>query len=332
MAQQPDPIETLPRHQRVATSLKTRDAASWSELTCHTFDSQEDRPWISWNSPYEKLIRFLIVDVDHDDDAIPGGMPLPMCTIYSPSGRNHHIWILAKPVTTGPNALVGPQVLLKATQSAVTEALGGDPAFNGTLAKNAWSPRWTTVWHGTSPVDLGVFRAWLPEEQEPVWHKGRRHEMHDDHPGRNCQVFNQTRIWCYDMGVTDGDLIMAKALELNAELQAPMGSKEVLGIARSITKFMNTVWRGRTRPVGPLAAQFTPNMGQRERQSAGAAYTAHTKSEQTARKIDTAFRLAHLMECKWPTISRVARVHGLARNTVKRHLKNLDLPDYGMVN
>jgi hypothetical protein len=176
------------------------------------------------------------------------------------------------------------------------------------------------VWHGGPDVDLKKdFLDWLPEEREPIRRKGQR-VVPSVFVGRNVEIFDRVRYWAYENVCRDGGEILAYAERVNSDLSSPLDHKEINTISTSITKFMQS-YEGGSRRAGVMVAHFSADMTIADRQCAAAHRTNKIQTSRTSKKIFTAMRLCRLMEGSYPSIGRVCRVHKLAKNTVKSHLK-----------
>lgn len=318
----PDHRAILPSRQRVAEGLKTGNAASWIEHTSYAID----RSYISFNNPEGGLIRFLAVDVDHDDHSIPGGMPLPMVTVFTrESGRHHHVWELASPVATTAKARAKPLRFLSAVQSAITYELDGDPAFTNTLIKNAWNREsWSAHWRQVDPIELNAFAAFLDCVPSSSMSRNREHEVRSGY-GRNVEIFDRTRFWAYDNWDGDHGAVIVMAHGFNSELDQPLPQQEVNCIARSICSWMDRKWNGGQgrRRTGVMSAHFSADMSLYERQVASGAFTARRRREASLSKITDAINAINDDGHK-ATQMAVSERASLSLKTVKRHWKNVN--------
>lgn len=64
--------------------------------------------------------------------------------------------------------------------------------------------------------------------------------------GRNCKLFDRLRFWAYDHQEKDGGFILDEGWRMNAEFADPLPPAEVVAIARSVARFMNTKFKPRS--------------------------------------------------------------------------------------
>lgn len=229
---------SLPPRQRVANQLKGARAESWVEWTGYA----RDRRYVSLNNPEGLQVRFLILDRDHDDWSIPGGMPRPLLATITPTtGRHHLVWELAYPVSKSDFSRRAPLRLLAAVQRGLTFHLDADPAYTSSLTKNPLHPDWRLMPLGGRSVELREFDPWLlpPEpRRRRSWPEPRGY-------GRNVCLFDRVRFWAYDNWTGEEAAVHGVADRFNAEFADPLDHKEVGYVARSICKWMREKWQGR---------------------------------------------------------------------------------------
>lgn len=203
----------------------------------------------------------LVLDIDHEDAlmrAFRMGLPVPSWVAQSPTGKAHAGYLLANPFSTTDPAQGKALRLAARVEAGLRHEIGADPGYSGLLMKNPLHEHWDTRW-GTDALhtlaqmaeDLGTS---LPGPQ-------RRKGFDQDYAGlgRNCLLFEQTRVWAYsavrrywtDGQDAFGDAVHDHLQVLNSQLAAPLPAVEVRGLANGITRW---TW-ARMTPEGFQAIQ-----------------------------------------------------------------------------
>ena len=199
----------------------------------------------------------IVTDVDAGDVAgLPQlvGLPPESWAVRTRNeiGSGHIGYALATPVALTDAAHRRPINLLSRVEWGIRDVLGGDTAYAGRIMKNPFSPApfQDTLWPqdeifptytlrelASSLADLGA----LPSPGDP---RPRQSGV-----GRNVDVFDRTRTRSYraikrywsDGAATWGEVVHAKARVLNLDLERegrePLPDREILHLARSISKW-----------------------------------------------------------------------------------------------
>lgn len=135
--------------------------------------------------------------------------------------------------------------------------------------------------------------------------------------GRNCNLFDTLRAWCYDNRVKEFAEIMEEARNLN---QGGLSESELKSISRSISKFMRTRYRPSTKRK---VMKLSPSLSEKEKQKLSAMRTHDINASNTDHKIQQAIR-------HWPagepiTQSTLAHASGVSLRTIKRRWPTLNL-------
>jgi len=135
--------------------------------------------------------------------------------------------------------------------------------------------------------------------------------------GRNCNLFDTLRAWCYDNKVQEVAEIMEEARNLN---EGGLPESELRSISKSISKFMRTRYRPtKKRKVMKLSA----SLSEPEKQKIAAHRTNAIRSENVDHKIDQAIRL--WVSSDPITQKGLADASGVSLKTIKRRWKGLNL-------
>ena len=278
------------------------------------------------------------------------------------SGRFHAVWWLARPADMRPGAPAGPKRLLRYAIALLNGALRGDQNCVNRLTKNPWgilgnayvsmrfamapfdAPtlwlahdasgtwlRWHTIPGSAEGVQLAAIVGAMAEEyrQHARWpNRDRRHAAAPDGKtkttgsSRNCDVFAALGNWSRAHDERDGAAILGKAIAINAALPLPLGRREVQTVARSVTKWMATKWRGR----GGSKRRSVMRLGEThvslpEKQAMGGRFSARQNaSKHTAAVLDAACRLFSELG-KRPSASEIVAASKASVATVKRRSK-----------
>jgi hypothetical protein len=118
--------------------------------------------------------------------------------------------------------------------------LEADPAYCGLVVKNPLHVMGRTNWRRTKPYSLGDLNDFLFERDKKFWDR----EATQDVLGRNCTIFNNLRklAWTKFRKVGDCpefyDYVVNAALQLNLQFLTPLGTKEVMNIVKSVSRWV----------------------------------------------------------------------------------------------
>lgn len=209
-----------------------------------------------------RTANLLTVDID---DRLGGIRALedshglsPMWVAEGVNGHAHAAWRIQTPVIT-VGARQQPVYYARDAQEGLRRKCGGDPGYTGYMTKNPLSEDWDVIWgteKGLEGYTLNELQSWLEDAgfwPENGWH---RKEPPATSLGRNCTIFDETRKWAYreckkhapDL-LRFGEVVENYALSVNMMMYEdnPLSTAEVLGIARSITRWIakRPMWTGR---------------------------------------------------------------------------------------
>ena len=179
-------------------------------------------------------------------------VPTPNMEARNPENNHQHLFYMIDPaVYTLRQARRKPLELAADVDKGLTRVLGADPGYGKLISKNPLSSKWIVyIWHEkawglTELLDYipDTIQRWKPEEKEITG------------LGRNCTVFDRTRVYAYaewrrlrfDDHARLLEAVYSHAMNINYSFRVPMLDKEVLCIARSISK-----WTARHMDSGGL--------------------------------------------------------------------------------
>lgn len=197
--------------------------------------------YIQPNGPAHRF--WLVYDIDRPGAAIDWadrGAPPPSITAKNPAnGHAHLIYGLETSVRTAPDAKSAPLRYAAAVDCALQRALDADPGYSGLICKNPLHPHWQVTSWEPRLYTLADLDSWL--DLQPA--QDRRKRLPDYGLGRNCNLFEQLRLWAYKairQGWPDyGQWLAAveqRALMYNA-FAVPLDHQEVRHVARSVAKW-----------------------------------------------------------------------------------------------
>lgn len=188
----------------------------------------------------------LVLDIDHSDAllrAFRPDLPRPSWVAQSPSGRAHAGYLLANPFSSDDPQQQKAARLASRIEAGLRQQLDADPGYSGLMTKNPLHSSWETKW-GTSALhtlaqmaqDLGSNLGAVPS---------RKYRGDVAGLGRNCQLFEKTRLWSYSAVRRyweDGPEAFHLAVRdhvtvLNSQLPVPLDVAEAHGIASSIARW-----------------------------------------------------------------------------------------------
>lgn len=195
------------------------------------------------------LLARITIDVDHDDAVLRAyrqDLPRPSWVAESSSGRAHAGYLLSIPVSltkTDQKALHFAACI----EEALRCELGGDPGYVGLLTKNPLHPDWDVRWGTTELHTLANMAEQLAGRLPSRDQYTKRTRPRSDVAGlgRNCRLFEETRLWSYEAVRRyweDGTEAFSAAVHdhaslLNAALTTPLPVSEVQALANSISRW-----------------------------------------------------------------------------------------------
>lgn len=251
---------------------------------------------------------WLILDIDREQASFEWERAnLPVPTFVATNTVNGHAQIgyaLTAPVCTTKVARLAPLRYLAAIDYAYIQKIEGDTCFTGPLSKNPLHPHWRLWEPANAPrYELGYLAefAELPKRLPP----------RPSGVGRNCDLFEQLRLWAYsavrEHWRPGGEDAWRAAVRLRAEsintFVMPLGASEVAGIARSVARY---VWRRFT------PSSFRDVQAERGRIGGVASGVARLATNESKRAT------ARLMVAKGMSLRAVADELDVGKSTVSR--------------
>lgn len=198
--------------------------------------------YIQPNGPTHRW--WMVYDIDRPGAALDWserGAPPPSIVAMNPAnGHAHLIYGLETPVRTAPDAKSAPLRYAAAVDCALQRALDADPQYSGLICKNPLHPHWRVTSWEPRLYTLADLDSWL--DLQPA--QDRRKRLPDYGLGRNCNLFEQLRLWAYKairQGWPDFEQWQAacndRALMYNAGFAVPLDHQEVRHVARSVAKW-----------------------------------------------------------------------------------------------
>lgn len=202
-----------------------------------------NRAYIQPNHP--QLVKWLVFDIDTPNALFAyydNNLPRPqLIGLNRDNGHAHYLFKLTTPVALYGKAHAKPIEYMRAVYRALATALGADPNYGSNLIKSPFSSQHDWYITGAEPsysladlaeyLDLSTPKATVSTTAD-----------NDDHFGRNCSIFHQTRYKAYPIAdeYAEAQLlkeVLAIAQDFNAKFDNPLLPNEVYHIARSITRF-----------------------------------------------------------------------------------------------
>lgn len=198
--------------------------------------------YIQPNGPTHRW--WMVYDIDRPGAALDWserGAPPPSIVAMNPAnGHAHLIYGLETPVRTAPDAKSAPLRYAAAVDCALQRALDADPQYSGLICKNPLHPHWRVTSWEPRLYTLADLDSWL--DLQPA--QDRRKRLPDYGLGRNCNLFEQLRLWAYRairQGWPDFDQWQAacndRALMYNAGFAVPLDHQEVRHVASSVARY-----------------------------------------------------------------------------------------------
>lgn len=272
-------LPRAPRKVLATSTLKTASASSGVML----LDDAVQEQHIGIRTPTHAYA--VAVDCDHNEwaerlDELEGyGVPRPTWTAPDPwTGRAHLVWWLRSAVVLTEAGRKGPVRLLDAVFRLLTAAIGGDPAYTGTLTRNPWAPGPATMYSGLPPMpDLWEsHRITAPHLRHavipnPVLHTleslriglqawqdatdtalpGRRRRAANAEDGeRGRKVFDALRHRVYAAWPCSAQDVEGMAAETVAALGSPISPKQLAGMARRMHAWCSRNYTARRTAAG----------------------------------------------------------------------------------
>lgn len=205
-----------------------------------------------------KLIHSLVFDLDFAGAAYSwqdANLPEPsIIAINKRNGHAHLTYLLTAGVCASLNARSKPLSYLFAIKAAYSLKLGADMSYSGLITKNPLSVHWRVLWCDRS-YDLAELAEYVELKSTPA-------NSQINGIGRNLSVFETARKYAYQLVNKHQSFnlfaseIQQICIQINAEFDTPLPSKEVSQIARSISDWC---WKNRHKIGKNAVSQIVIN-------------------------------------------------------------------------
>jgi hypothetical protein len=188
---------------------------------------------------------WLVFDIDYPQRRYwydEWDLPTPNIEVVNPKNDHQHLFYLLDPaVFTLRQARQDILKLAADVDRGLTELLDADRGYGKLIAKNPFSDCWfVEVWNEKEWC-LTELIQWIPKKLL----KQKRKPKEEIGLGRNCIVFEKTRLFAYSewrrLKFNDDvrlfENVYAKALDFNNDFIIPMQLQEVKSITRSVCKW-----------------------------------------------------------------------------------------------
>lgn len=290
--------------------------------------------------------HYLILDIDHEGSAFwwqDNGLPQPTIIVVNPdNGHSLLFWELAAPVCLTAKGRKHPREYLEAIHSAYAAKLCADRSYavNPFNSKNPLHPHWRLL-TADATYSLGDLAEYvtLPSRKR-VWQDRRRLKAEDaDSPNGFLFLSGMTWGFAHVRGFANERDFTAALVERQLDVNSgavverfgrSLPASNVRASARRIAAY---IWKRRNKPwsgdknfgalgLGPVCRNLAPEERQaerRSRQAAGGVYSATRRRNANSDKIAAAYEeLA--AQGKRPSKTAIAKLTGLSRETVRKHL------------
>jgi len=345
-------LNILPRSVRYSQNLKTNINTTTSHINLEYAISC---PWVSFDSA--DFWNALALDIDHQDglelwESLPDHIK-PTLVIDPWSGRSHAIFPLVTPIGMADSMRVGPKILADLCHRLLSDFFKATPLPFGNVIKNPWglksdligelvrrSPEpetgilWDMMkdsplcWHtvmGSQKIELRDIIKYFEDDinfVSPSKHsrKVKIKRVKPEYIGRNKHIFDTVRMLCYDGSISDLQEVYLMCQKENTD---NLPEREVFDIAKSISKFMRTKYRPKTkiddrRGVMCLAGS---QLSQKDKQKLSALRTHDIQRDNTLHRMKQA--LKHWPQGQKVSQSKMAKATGLGIATIKRHWSSI---------
>lgn len=193
----------------------------------------------------QKVLKALVIDIDHDDLMIFDGKVAPPNFVVSNKHKKggHLIWMLEVPIHKEYIEYNKALIYFAKIQQAYTKKLKGDVNYVNMITKN---PCKSDVWNVWNVNHYYAYQLAELADYVELPKKILKREALGE--GRNCFLFDSIRKWAYrevlfykENGATFEDFrnVVLSRLEKNNIFEncLPLGFNELKNIAQSISKF-----------------------------------------------------------------------------------------------
>lgn len=193
----------------------------------------------------QKVLKALVIDIDHDDLMIFDGKVAPPNFVVSNKHKKggHLIWMLEVPIHKEYIEYNKALIYFAKIQQAYTKKLKGDVNYVNMITKN---PCKNDVWNVWNVNHFYAYQLSELADYVELPKKILKREALGE--GRNCFLFDSTRKWAYrevlfykenGANLTDFYNVVLNKLEKNNVFEncLPLNFNELKNIAKSISKF-----------------------------------------------------------------------------------------------
>lgn len=195
-------------------------------------------------------IRILTIDIDWPIpmDEYIDRIPIPNVIVSNPENGHIQIMYFLKSRLYRGNAKI--MYAYQMVRDNLTRVLKGDFCFAGRLQKNPLHSCWNTVWFNNDPYLFSDLINWSMKQELDA--SGDSCRVHD-FASRNETIFHSLlKYACRHNKELTYETIKTHAEYLNSlipsefdtKIKVPLGTAELLGIVRSVWKFMKTRYTG----------------------------------------------------------------------------------------
>ena len=227
--------ETIPRKPYCTNELGYLGIRSAAEAIT--------KKYIQPNSPYD--LRWLVYDVDrstaHYDWEDLKAPPPNITAMNKENGHAHLLYALEVPVWKQPEAHQRPLRYAASIDVALTRLLQADPGYSKLICKNPLHNHWNVNVFQRYSYDLDLLAEYL--DLKP--YADRRSYLPPVGLGRNCKLFDLTRLWSYREirkgGYLNEDFFIYECIQYagykNQEFDSPLPHSEVKATGKSVGKW-----------------------------------------------------------------------------------------------
>lgn len=205
-----------------------------------------ERVYIQPNPPVR--VNYIVLDIDHPNGIhtalYDADLPPPHLIIQNPKNAHVHlVYKLKNPVYMWGKAKAKHIRYLARVEYGMVKKLGADASYGGNLMKNPLSEVWRT-YTTTAPLE-GYTLKHLAEFVNLDFLPADDKAANDQGFGRNCNLFDQTRIHGYSASTASYSalvqLLTPIAENYNNNFEIPLFKNEVMHIVRSISRYCSRI-------------------------------------------------------------------------------------------
>ena len=264
-------------------------------------------------------IHYLAFDIDYDEaywaanDAL---LPPPtIITLNGNNGRGHLLYELKDPITICDEH-PKPNLYAKDIHENYTTRLNADTDYTGSITKCPLHSSYRVYTNDSAIYTL----ADLKDYALPSPSKAKRCKPSSGaYLGRNCQLFEQCRMWAYhawreassNRSKFDADVLKWCQDYNTSKFEQPLNFNEVKGIAKSVVKW---VWNEFSKEI---FSEIQSRRGQR-----GSEVTARNKRKKKEIEIREAIKKLKASNEK-VSQSAVARITSISQQNISKNYKQL---------